>query len=502
MKKLINISLSEIKISELTKLKSEALIVSFYESKKISDITDIFDKKSKGVIKKLISRNELSGSLGNKVYLPNLNGTNSEKVYFLGCGKKDKEMSEQEFLSLSEKIASAAIQSNVKNVHIYLPTLTIKGRTEDWNFKILARTLEASCYKYFFKGKKAQSKNILSKVTLLKNADKKGLTTFNKSLKIGHVIGVGMNTSRELANTPANICTPTFLASQAKKLSKSFPVIKTKILGEKEMKKIGMDCLLSVGNGSAQESKFIIMQYTGAAKTKKPNIIVGKGITFDTGGISIKPSPAMDEMKYDMTGSASVIGTMRAIAEIKPKSNIIGVIASAENMPSSTATKPGDVVKTLSGQTVEILNTDAEGRLVLCDALTYVERFNPANVIDIATLTGACVVALGHEATGMLSNDQKLADNILESGYASCDRAWQLPLWDSYQDALDSRYADIANIGGRAGAITAACFLSRFAKKYNWAHLDIAGTAYGGKIGKKSSGRPVPLLTEYLLSQK
>ena len=263
-----------------------------------------------------------------------------------------------------------------------------------------------------------------------------------------------------------------------------------------------MDCLLSVGNGSAQESKFIIMQYSGAAKTKKPNIIVGKGITFDTGGISIKPSPAMDEMKYDMTGSASVVGTMRAIAEIKPKSNIIGVIASAENMPSSTATKPGDVVKTLSGQTVEILNTDAEGRLVLCDALTYVERFNPANVIDIATLTGACVVALGHEATGMLSNDQTLADNILESGYASCDRAWQLPLWDSYQDALDSRYADIANIGGRAGAITAACFLSRFAKKYNWAHLDIAGTAYGGKIGKKSSGRPVPLLTEYLLSQK
>ena len=411
-------------------------------------------------------------------------------------------MSEQEFLSLSEKIASAAIQSNVKNVHIYLPALAIKGRTEDWNFKILARTLEASCYKYFFKGKKAQSKNILSKVTLLKNADKKGLATFNKALKIGHVIGVGMNTSRELANTPANICTPTFLASQAKKLSKSFPVIKTKILGEKEMKKIGMDCLLSVGNGSAQESKFIIMQYSGAAKTKKPNIIVGKGITFDTGGISIKPSPAMDEMKYDMTGSASVIGTMRAIAEIKPKSNIIGVIASAENMPSSTATKPGDVVKTLSGQTVEILNTDAEGRLVLCDALTYVERFNPANVIDIATLTGACVVALGHEATGMLSNDQKLADNILESGYASCDRAWQLPLWDSYQDALDSRYADIANIGGRAGAITAACFLSRFAKKYNWAHLDIAGTAYGGKIGKKSSGRPVPLLTEYLLSQK
>ena len=209
-----------------------------------------------------------------------------------------------------------------------------------------------------------------------------------------------------------------------------------------------MDCLLSVGNGSAQESKFIIMQYSGGKKTSKPHIIVGKGITFDTGGISIKPSPNMDEMKYDMSGSASVFGTMRAIAEIKPKLNIIGVVASAENMPSSTATKPGDVVNTLSGQTVEILNTDAEGRLVLCDALTYIERFKPASVIDIATLTGACVVALGHQATGLLSNDQNLADNILESGYSSCDKAWQLPLWDEYQSDINSKYADIANIGG------------------------------------------------------
>ncbi|MFL2747081.1 MAG: leucyl aminopeptidase [Gammaproteobacteria bacterium] len=502
MKKLINISLSEIKLNDLTKLKSETLIIGSYETKKISDITNIFDKKSKGVLKKLISREELSGSLGNILYLPNLEGTASEKVYFVGCGKKDKEINEQEFLSFSQKISDAALQSKAKNVHIFIPSISVKNRSEEWNYKILARTLESNCYKYFFKGKKNQPKNNLTKVTLLKENEKKGLGAINKAMKVGHITGVGMNTSRDLANTPANICTPSYLASTAKKLSKSFPVIKTKVLGEKEMKKIGMDCLLSVGNGSAQESKFIIMEYYGAAKTKKPNIIVGKGITFDTGGISIKPSPAMDEMKYDMTGSASVMGTMRAIAEIKPKSNIIAVIAAAENMPSSTATKPGDVVKTLSGQTVEVLNTDAEGRLVLCDALTYVERFNPASVIDIATLTGACVVALGHEATGLLSNDQKLADNILNSGYASCDRAWQLPLWDCYQDALNSKYADIANIGGRAGTITAACFLSRFTKKYNWAHLDIAGTAYGGKVGKKSSGRPVPLLTEYLLSQK
>ena len=502
MKKLINISLSEINLKDLTKSKNEALILGSYETNKLNKLTKIFDEKSKGVIKKLISREELSGSLGNKVYLPNLEGTNSEKVYFIGCGKENKEINEQEFLSFTQSVANAAIQSKAKQVFIFMPNIQVRSRSEEWNYKILARTLESNCYKYFFKGKKNQPKNALSKITLLKEKEKKGLSTLNKAIKIGHITAIGMNTSRDLANTPANICTPSYLAAQAKKLSKSFPVIKTKVLGEKEMKKIGMDCLLSVGNGSAQESKFIIMEYSGTTKSKKPNIIVGKGITFDTGGISIKPSPAMDEMKYDMTGSASVMGTMRAIAEIKPKSNIIAVIAAAENMPSSTATKPGDVVKTLSGQTVEVLNTDAEGRLVLCDALTYVERFNPASVIDIATLTGACVVALGHEATGLLSNNQSLADKILNCGLTSCDRAWQLPLWDSYQDALDSKYADIANIGGRAGAITAACFLSRFTKKYNWAHLDIAGTAYGGKVGKRSSGRPVPLLTEYLLTQK
>jgi leucyl aminopeptidase len=443
----------------------------------------------------------LSGSLGNSVYLPSLNGLSAEKIYLKGCGKKDKELNELEFLSLTQSIANSALNSKAKSVHIFLPSIKVANRDENWNFKMLAKTIESNSYKYFFKGKKSQSKNLLNKVSVV-CSQISNLAASKNALKEGQIIGVGVNTSKELANTPANICTPSFLAAQAKSLSRAFPHIKTKVLGEKEMKKIGMDCLLSVGQGSVQESKFIIMQYLGGAKNKKPNVIVGKGITFDTGGISIKPSPAMDEMKYDMSGSASVMGTMRAIAELRPKSNIIGVIAAAENMPSSNATKPGDVVKTLSGQTVEILNTDAEGRLVLCDALTYVERFNPASVIDIATLTGACVVALGHEATGLLSNDQNLADSILKSGEASCDRAWQLPLWDVYQKDLDSRYADIANIGGRAGTITAACFLSRFTKKYKWAHLDIAGTAYGGKIGKTSSGRPVSLLTEYLLNHK
>ena len=267
------------------------------------------------------------------------------------------------------------------------------------------------------------------------------------------------------------------------------------------MKKLGMDCLLSVGAGSAQESKLITLNYQGGKKGEHPHVIVGKGITFDTGGISLKPGATMDEMKFDMCGAASVIGTMQVMAELKVPINIVGVVASAENMPGSKATKPGDVVKTMSGLTVEILNTDAEGRLVLADELTYIKKFNPKSVVDIATLTGACIVALGHSTSGLLSNDDRLAQKLLTAGTISNDRAWQLPIWDVYQKDLNSNFADIANIGGRAGTITAACFLSRFTKDYSWAHLDVAGTAHLGGAAKGASGRPVPLLSHYLLDQ-
>ena len=267
------------------------------------------------------------------------------------------------------------------------------------------------------------------------------------------------------------------------------------------MKKLGMDCLLSVGNGSAQESKLITLNYQGGKKGDQPYVIVGKGITFDTGGISLKPGAAMDEMKFDMCGAASVIGTLQVMAELKVPLNVVGMVASAENMPGSKATKPGDVVKTMSGLTVEVLNTDAEGRLVLADALTYAKRFKPKSVVDIATLTGACIVALGHSTSGLMSNDERLAQKLLKAGTTSNDRAWQLPIWDIYQKDLNSNFADIANIGGRAGTITAACFLSRFTEDYSWAHLDVAGTAHLGGAAKGASGRPVPLLSNYLLDQ-
>ena len=292
----------------------------------------------------------------------------------------------------------------------------------------------------------------------------------------------------------------TDLAKTATDLGKTNKKLNIKIHNEKEMKSMGMNCLLSVGNGSEEPSKLITMKYNGGAKNEKPIALVGKGITFDTGGISIKPSNGMDEMKYDMCGAASVLGTMKTISELNLKINVVGVIASAENMPSGSATNPGDVVTTMSGQTVEILNTDAEGRLVLCDALTYVSRFKPKHVIDVATLTGAVLVALGKVASGVLSNDEKLTEMLMKSSNVSHDYIWELPMWEEFQSELDSNFADIANIGKRyAGTITAACFLSRFTEDYSWAHLDIAGTAWNEGANKGGTGRPVSLLTHFLL---
>jgi leucyl aminopeptidase len=317
----------------------------------------------------------------------------------------------------------------------------------------------------------------------------------------GQAIATGANLMKDLANLPANICTPTYLADQAKELAKEHG-LGVEVLERADMEKLGMHTLLSVARGSHEPPKFIVLKHAGGKADGKPIVLVGKGITFDTGGISLKPAPEMDEMKFDMSGAASVLGTMKAVAGMKLPLNVIAVIPTTENMPGGGATKPGDVITSMSGQTVEILNTDAEGRLILCDALTYVERFDPECVIDVATLTGACVIALGNVATGLLANTDSLARELLDAGQEAYDRAWQLPLWEDYQELLNSNFADMANIGGRAGGtITAACFLSRFTKKFDWAHLDIAGTAYRSGKEKGSTGRPVPLLAHFLMSR-
>ncbi len=340
----------------------------------------------------------------------------------------------------------------------------------------------------------------LAKVTLLcRKADAKAVTS---GMAQGEAIAAGVQLARECANRPGNHCTPTYLANQAKKLGKEFGC-KVDVLDRKQVEKLGMGSFLAVAQGSREPLRFIVARYSGAAASVAPVVLVGKGITFDTGGISIKPSGEMDEMKFDMGGAASALGTLRAIAQIKPKLNLVVIIPACENMPGGAAVKPGDVVTSLSGQTIEILNTDAEGRLILCDALTYAERFKPAVVVDIATLTGACVVALGHHHSGLFTADDQIADQMLAASRAALDPCWRMPLDEEYDEALKSNFADMGNIGGgrAGGAITAAMFLRRFTKNFPWAHLDIAGTAWKSGAAKGATGRPVPLLTHFVLGR-
>jgi leucyl aminopeptidase len=340
----------------------------------------------------------------------------------------------------------------------------------------------------------------LKKVTLLSSLE--DVAAVKAGLADGEALAHGVTLARELGNRPGNYCTPTYLANEAKRLAREFKHIKAEVLDRPALEKLGMGSFLSVTNGTVEPPKFIILRYNGAAASQAPLVLVGKGITFDSGGISLKPGAGMDEMKYDMGGAASVLGTFRAVAELKPKVNLVGLIPTCENMPSGTATRPGDVVTSMSGQTIEVLNTDAEGRLILCDALTYAERFKPAAVIDIATLTGACVVALGHQHSGLFSDDDELARALLSAGQQSQDTAWRMPLDEEYGEGLKSNFADLGNVGGReGGAITAAVFLSKFTKAYRWAHLDIAGSAWKSGAAKGGTGRPVGLLTRFILNQ-
>ncbi len=363
----------------------------------------------------------------------------------------------------------------------------------------LVAAVSDSVYIYRHTKPSAPAPAAINKVTLL--CSKAEAKVVQQGLQRGQAIAAGVNLAREFGNRPGNHCTPTYLAEQAKKLGKEYGLT-VEVLDRKACEKIGMGSFLAVAQGSDEPLRFIVARYDGAPKSQAPIVLVGKGITFDTGGISLKPGAEMDEMKFDMGGAASVLGTLRAIAELKPKLNLVCVVPSCDNMPSGSAVKPGDVVKSMSGQTIEILNTDAEGRLILCDALTYVERFKPAVVVDVATLTGACVVALGHHNSGLFTADDKVADQMLAASQAGLDPCWRMPLDEEYGEGLKSNFADMGNIGGRpGGASVAAQFLSRFTGKYPWAHLDIAGTAWKTGAAKGATGRPVSLLTHFVLSQ-
>ncbi|RZI90012.1 MAG: leucyl aminopeptidase [Pseudomonas sp.] len=481
-------------------VKTATLVLAVGEGRKLGEIAKAVDEASNGAISAVLKRGDLAGKPGQTLLLHGLAGLKAERVLLVGSGKDD--LGDRSWRKLASAVAGVLKNLGGSDAVLALDDIAITGREGHYGkYRLLAESLLDGEYVFDrFKSQKAEPR-ALKKITLL--ADKAGLAEVERAVQHATAIASGMAFTRDLGDLPPNLCHPVFLAEQAKELGKTHKGLKVEVFDEKKIKELGMGAFYAVGQGSEQPPRLIVMQYQGGKKSEKPYVLVGKGITFDTGGISLKPGAGMDEMKYDMCGAASVFGTLRAVLELKLPINLVCILACAENMPSGNATRPGDIVTTMSGQTVEILNTDAEGRLVLCDALTYAERFKPQAVIDIATLTGACIVALGSHTTGMLGNNDELLGQLLDAGKRADDRAWQLPLFDEYQEQLDSPFADIANIGGpKAGTITAACFLSRFAKAYNWAHLDIAGTAWisGGK-DKGATGRPVPMLTQYLLDR-
>ena len=477
-------------------IQSAACFVFAHSDKKTKSITDI-DSHSDNQLSGFIESGVVSTKVADITPLVSIKGIGFSTVYVIGCGDSAN-FKENDLIKVVAALSATIKRSGLADIYVALDDLQVVSRNIHWVTQKVTERLITGFYQYDTTKSKKNDRLSLEMVTFLSSESGLQLAIDN-GLSIGH----GINIARELANLPANICTPTYLGEQALALDVAYPEISSSVIDESELEAMGMGCFMSVSRGSVQPGKLIVMNYQGDSSGAKPHVIVGKGITFDTGGISLKPGAGMDEMKYDMGGAASVLGTMHAIAELKPNINVIGVIAAAENMPAGNATKPGDVVTSLSGKTVEVCNTDAEGRLVLADALTYVERFDPETVIDIATLTGAVVVALGHHPTAVYANNESLQQAILAAGTASWDRGWPMPLWDDYREEIDTPYADLANVSnvGRAGgSITAAMFLAQFASKFTWAHLDIAGTAWRNKK-EGASGRPVGMLTQYLLDK-
>lgn len=482
------------------KQRTACIVVGVFEPRRLSSAAERLDQISDGFISNLIRRGDLEGKIGQTLLLHNVPNTLSDRILLVGCGR-ERELHDSQYRQIIAKAAMTLNDIGAMEAVCYLTELHVKSRDNHWNVRQAVETVEDSLYIFDqLKSKKDTTRRPLRKI-VLSVSSRRELQDSEAAVSEGFAIAQGVKLAKDLGNLPGNICTPTYLAEQALTLAKNYDSISTDILDHAAMEELGMGALLSVAKGSREPAKLICMSHKGN-NDDKPVVLVGKGLTFDAGGISLKPSAAMDEMKYDMCGGASVFGVMRAVAELNLPINVIGVVPASENLPDGAANKPGDIVTSMSGQTIEILNTDAEGRLILCDALTYSEKYDPDVVIDIATLTGACVIALGKHATGLLSNHSPLSHDLLNAGKSSGDRAWEMPLWEEYAEQLKSPFADMANIGGReAGTITAAAFLSNYTKKFHWAHLDIAGTAWRSGEKKSATGRPVPLLTQYLLDR-
>ena len=483
--------------STIQSASNECILAAIFEDRQLSETAEQLNSQLNNEISDLVANGEITGKIGQVQILRK----GSERIVLVGCGKPN-EINERQYKQIIQKAVQAVKETAAESVINTLTDVKIKDRDLYWNVRFAIETIEESFYVFDqFKSKKNEEQGKLSEV-IFNVADTEIAQT---ELAIQHAcaVALGVKTAKDLANCPPNICNPAYLATQAKTLENSTALLKTTILGEAELSELGMQAYLAVSRGSHNEAKLTIMEYRNHPDPQsKPIVLVGKGLTFDAGGISLKPAAEMDEMKYDMCGAASVYGVMNALVSLQLPINVIGVLAGCENLPDGNAYRPGDILATMNGLTVEVLNTDAEGRLVLCDTLTYVQKFNPELVIDVATLTGACVVALGQHNSGLISTDDELAQQIELASRQSADKAWQLPLSEEYDEQLKSNFADLANIGGRwGGAITAAAFLSHFTKNYRWAHLDIAGTAWLQGANKGATGRPVPLLTQFLINQ-
>lgn len=484
------------------KQRTACLVLGVYENRRLTLSAEQFDAAYGNTLGSVLRRGDLEGKIGQSLLLFNVPDALCERVLLIGCGK-EREVDDRRFRQIAYHAAVALHETGATEAVLYLSDLAVKGREVDWKIRQIVEAVETVRYRFdALKSKKEMPRRLLRKM-ILSVPGRRELPIGEQAVREGVAIAAGVKLTKDLGNLPPNVCTPAYLAEQALALAGEFPALRVEVLEEADMERLGMGSLLAVSRGSVQPAKLIRLEYRHAEETRKPFVLVGKGVTFDTGGISLKPGEGMDEMKYDMCGAASVLGTLRACAELQLPLNVIGLIPAVENMPGGRASRPGDIVTSLSGQTIEILNTDAEGRLILCDALTYAERDEPAAVVDIATLTGACIIALGRHPHGLFSNHPPLAHALQAAGYTACDRVWELPLWEDYQEALDSNFADMANVASNreGGSIIAACFLSRFAKKFHWAHLDVAGTAWKTGKAKGATGRPVPLLTQYLLDR-
>ncbi|MGV6989550.1 leucyl aminopeptidase [Testudinibacter sp. P80/BLE/0925] len=481
---------------------SDCVIVAVYKNQQLSPAAQQLDQLSHGYLADLLADTEIEGKIGQTLMLHHVKNSPAKRILLVGCGNADESLNERQYQQIISKAFTALAAGNIQSAVSFLNEVEVKKRGIYWKVRFALETVQQARYQFDdFKSKKSDARQALQNLMFAVASD--DLAKAQQALQHASAIAQGVKAAKDVANCPPNVCNPAYLANLAQELAAQSDLVKTAIIDEAQMAALNMNAYLAVSRGSHNPAFMSVIEYKNHPNPNaKPIVLIGKGLTFDAGGISLKPAAEMDEMKYDMGGAASVYGVMKAVAELKLPLNITAILAGCENLPDGNAYRPGDILTTMNGLTVEVLNTDAEGRLVLCDALTYVERFDPEVVIDVATLTGACVVALGQHNSGLVSPDDELAQQLEKAAAQAQDKAWRLPLSEEYQEQLKSNFADLANIGGRwGGAITAAAFLANFTQKYTWAHLDIAGTAWKSGAEKGATGRPVSLLVQYLLNK-